>query len=645
MKFKLNTNNPFKNITPNFGYNGFGELVYYRTYSRLRDDGTQESWPDTVLRVINGVIGIRKQHCIENRLPWDEKKYQEYGLDMSRSLFRMEWMPPGRGLWSMGTKLIEERGAMPLYNCAFTTLDKDWVNDLSWLMDLLMNGVGVGFKPIRESLQLYTPEQPDFDNSYVIEDSREGWVNSVNRLLRSYTEGAPLPNFNYNFIRNAGQPLKTFGGTASGPGPLIQLHNRIRGLCEMNLFGDIDSITFKTDLANVIGCCVVAGNIRRSAEIALGDMHDPVFADLKNYDLYPHREEFGWMSNNSIQLTKSEDFDQLGEIASRVLRNGEPGYMNMLNVPFGRLNGEKCVLDKAIGVNPCGEIPLENKEVCNLACTCPTRCSGEREWLRACDYANFYASTVALLPTHQPETNAVIARNRRIGIDIIDFAGWKEQISTHRLIRCLRDGYKLIKERNRELANEAGVRPSIRLTTIKPGGTVSKLVGRTPGASHPTATYMIRRIRVQKGTPLDGLMQEANIPFEPCFSQPEYTNVFEYPIFTDSVRPVSDVSLWEQANNVILLQREWADNSVSNTLYFQEHEINDIERVLSSIAPVTKSVSMMPVSTGSYEQMPEEEITRDEYEDRLSSIRQIDWSRFRGDGQDEKYCDSEACVI
>jgi ribonucleoside-diphosphate reductase alpha chain len=275
--FKLNTRTvkKLKKLEPNFGYNGFGELVYYRTYSRVMSDGKQEQWADTVIRVIEGVFSIRKNYYANHGLPWHEKRAQKYAERMSVSLYRMEWLPPGRGLWCMGTDLIRARGAMPLYNCAFTEIGIDWINDLSWLMDLLMHGVGVGFEAKRDDkLKLYSESALPSVN-YIIEDTREGWVDSVKFLLNRYLYGDTEPIFNYNFIRSAGQPLKTFGGTASGPGPLKELHERIRETCERYIYNEIDSVTFKTDLANQIGCCVVAGNIRRSAEIGIGVMDDP----------------------------------------------------------------------------------------------------------------------------------------------------------------------------------------------------------------------------------------------------------------------------------------------------------------------------------------------------------------------------------
>lgn len=629
-------------MTPNFGFQGFSEIVYYDKYSRVVN-GKQETWADTVLRVISGIFTVRRTHMMEHRLPWDEVKMQRYAREMAISLFKMEWTPPGRGLWAMGTDLIYQRGSMFLNNCALTKIgQKSWINDLAWLMDALMCGAGVGFIPERDD-SLYLYPITTCEEEYTIPDSREGWVDSVTHLLSCIELGVPIPRFNYDYIRSKGTPLRTFGGTASGPDPLRELHERIVMACALYVEGHIDSVRLKTDLANFIGCCVVAGNIRRSAEIALAPISDDTFIDLKNYTKNPDRASYGWMSNNSVTLSKRGDYDLLGEVAARVMANGEPGIINLKNFKQGRIGDRNARVDYSIGTNPCGEITLEDKELCNLAITCPTRCVDLNRWYKACEYATFYASTVALIPTHWACTNEVIARNRRIGIDILDFASWKQQIGTHTIIRALRHGYKVVTRTNQRLAREAGVPESIRKTTMKPNGTVSKVVGRP--STYPNARYMLRRIRISRGTPMEQLLINAGIPNELCVNQPEYTRIFEYPIYNGEVREIAEVSLWEQAMNLVLLQREWSDNAVSNTLYFKKEEERDIEHVLSSIVPVTKSVSMCPFVDAQYKQMPEERISKAEYTQRLEQISTIDWSNYNRDSSVELYCEGGACSI
>ena len=166
-------------------------------------------------------------------------------------------------------------------NCAFTEIGDNWISDLHWLMDAMMYGVGVGFSPVRDN-NLTLPHPVQGHETYDVPDSREGWCDSVSHLLDCIRLGVPYPIFDYSHVRPEGAPLRTFGGTASGPAPLVQLHERILMICEMFAAGRMDSVQFKTDLANCVGCCVVAGNIRRGAEIALAPISDPTFLHLKN---------------------------------------------------------------------------------------------------------------------------------------------------------------------------------------------------------------------------------------------------------------------------------------------------------------------------------------------------------------------------
>jgi ribonucleoside-diphosphate reductase alpha chain len=357
-KFQLYSDSikQLRDLVPPFGYNGFGEFIFYRTYSRVKQDGGQEDWCDLVVRNTNGTFSIRKDWYIKNHIHWDEDFWQAYALKFAISMFMMEWMPPGRGLWAMGSDFMYERGSMALYNCAFTNITSTNLDDdISWLMDSLMHGVGVGFGPEREPLKIYKPVGT-YD--FVIPDSREGWCDSEKALINAFIRpGQKLPRMIYDKVREAGLPIKGFGGISSGPGPLKDLHERTIAEFERYMTRpEYDVVYLKTNLANHTGCCVVAGNVRRSAELGKGKMSDPTFKDLKDYSKYPEREAFGWMSNNSVELETEDDFMMLGEIAQRVIKNGEPGYINLRNFPYGRI-GKKMKnlrMDMATGMNPCG---------------------------------------------------------------------------------------------------------------------------------------------------------------------------------------------------------------------------------------------------------------------------------------------------
>jgi len=373
-----------------------------------------------------------------------------------------------------------------------------------------------------------------------------------------------------------------------------------------------------------------------------------------------------------VKLESKEDFLRLPDIAKLMLENGEPGFLNMVNIKkFGRYGEES--IDNAIGINPCAEIPLSDYEVCCLSEVFPSKCESKQEFLDALKYATFYASTIVLYPSHQERTNAIVAKNRRIGVSLSGLSEWFSQWGAAQCIRWMRDGYKEVKEQNKIMNADAGVPPSIRLTTVKPSGSISQLAGVTSGIHYPLFNYSIRRIIIEKSSPLSkllidhGYMYEPLVKFVPFDRYPNefekysrfapegmvatYSDnslVFEFPIKQSKARPVSKVSAWEQLTMAATLQREWADNAVSVTIGFdKKKEGQDLEYMLAQFAPLLKSASFLPHSdAGVYPQMPYEGITKEEYLSRIKELRPIDWDQLSGsDGKVELYCSNEQCDI
>lgn len=343
-----------KNRKEKFGYGLLGTATFYRTYSRIKADGSQERWADTVIRCVEGALSIRKNHMRLNGLKWDEDYWQGVAYKMSNAIFEIRMLPPGRGLWIQGSDYVYERGSMALNNCAFASVRK-LSKDAAWIMDALMMGVGVGFDTFRSEISLQWPREEK--EVYVIPDTREGWVESVRRLIASYEEGTNTVEFDYSLVRPSGVPIKGFGGVASGPEPLRELHQKIREFCESRIRGESSSVRLIADTINSVARCVVAGNVRRSALIALGRPNDREFLDLKDYRLPENQERMHWQtgwghtSNNSVVLESADDFDYLPEVANRVGLNGEPGVLNLMNVQkYGRMGQKKP--DLAIGINP-----------------------------------------------------------------------------------------------------------------------------------------------------------------------------------------------------------------------------------------------------------------------------------------------------
>ena len=269
----------------------------------------------------------------------------------------------------MGTPITEEKKLFAaLNNCAFVSTEniaQEFSNPFCFLMDASMLGVGVGFDTKGEgTLILKGPNRERRIENWTIPDTREGWVESVRLLLDSYSMGTGEIQFDYTEIRPFGAPIKGFGGESSGPQPLMDLHDQIRTSLD-NEIGNPISLTAIVDIMNLIGKCVVAGNVRRTAEIVFGEPDSEEYLDLKNYEVNPHRATYGWTSNNSIYARIGMDYR---ESAERVRINGEPGYAWLDNMrKYGRMADAPNWKDKrASGGNPCLEQTLESHELCCL---------------------------------------------------------------------------------------------------------------------------------------------------------------------------------------------------------------------------------------------------------------------------------------
>lgn len=679
----------------NWGFGMFSAATYYRTYSRQKVDGSQEQWADTVMRSVEGAMSIRKNWYKLIGRNWDNKVWDLIAQEMAEYMFDMKLLPPGRGLWANGSRSVYELGSAALNNCSAVDVE-DLAKDAAWVMDMLMMGVGVGFSTYNLKVSFKRPTKVDdtlgtygwdtlrktrndlqydkqvrgigqqvydevvedlYDqylpqNIYIVKDSREGWIQSTRDLIQAYQDGSTIPNFYYGFVRSKGEPINGFGGTSSGPEPLIKLHKDLQMVLEQRVDDKISDTRLVTDVMNMIGVCVVAGNVRRSAEIAIGQPDDTEFINLKNYDMNPDRGDWGYMSNNTIALSEPEHFQLLPGIAEGIRNNGEPGIMNVMNAQkYGRFKEKKP--DLGTLSNPCAEIVLESYELCNLVEVFPTRCVDDREIMVAMKLATIYASTISLLPTHSEESNAVIARNRRIGVSISGIADWVAMTSVSHVTRLLRLGYEgVVTPTNEALNAAAGVPSSVRLTTVKPSGTISILAGVSPGMHQPYFRYGIRRMRVSEGSPTAEMLRLAGVPYEDDINDPGNTLVYAFPLEMGKgqVRAINEVSVWEQAMQVAWLQREWADNMVSNTINFNpETEGHSIEHVLSMFAPQIKSMSFLPDQSSAdnpYPQAPFERTGRAEYRERMKDITDIDWSLFFGsDGVDSKFCANDICEI
>jgi ribonucleotide reductase alpha subunit len=707
--FELNKSfvRKYKDVTPPFGWksgpNSVGEITTMRTYSRILPNGRNEQWYQVCERVVNGCYRMQERHIRFYNLDWDEDQAQRSAQEMYDRMFHMKFLPPGRGLWCMGTMVTEERGIFSaLNNCAFVStdnLDKDKAKPFLFLMDMSMLGVGVGFDT-KGANKLKIRKPKDTIKTYIIPDSREGWVESIKKLILSYTDSTEQWKFNYSVIRPAGLPIKCFGGISSGPEPLKILHIEVKEILERRINGML-TIRDIVDIMNMIGKCVVAGNVRRTAEIAFGEPYSDEFLNLKNYKKYPERQSYGRISNNSIFAEIGQSYEYA---ANLIKMNGEPGLFWKENAQkYGRMKDPINNKDLKIkGANPCMEQSLESYEMCCLVETFPFKCSNIQDYLRTLKFAYLYAKSVTLGESHWPETNKVQLRNRRIGCSDSGVVQFVDLHGLDTLKQWCDLGYDTVQRWDTIYSDWLCVPRSIKTTSIKPSGSVSLVSGATPGVHYPISNYHIRRITIKKNSQLVKLLTKAGYFVENSKYEID-SMIVEIPVEPDRILPTEDeVTIWEQLNLAIFMQEHWADNQVSCTVKFDPLiEGDQINSALNFSQYKLKGISFLPsikkalrkklgikeytdfkdlteeeylllleengyklkekidfteltnksylefinVIAKPYAQMPYETISKEKYLELTKDIKKIDFSLLKEDAMAPKFCDSESCEL
>lgn len=632
------------------------EITYLRTYSRIKPDGNKETWVDTCERVINGMYSIQKDHAAKNNLPWNDNKAQRSAEEAFDRMFELKWTPPGRGIWTLGTELINKYGiAAAAQNCAFISTGDMARNNpgepFAWVLNASTLGIGCGFDTEGSKKQIEIRDPGETTDRYTIPDTREGWAESVRLLINSYLAGGKSYYFDYSEIRPAGSPIKTFGGTASGPAPLVKLHEEIVNLLGSRVGQLLDSLLI-TDLMNMIGVCVVSGNVRRSAEIAVGNIDDDNFVNAKDFDKFPYRAGHGWMSNNTVKVNVGDD---LSGITEGIKLNGEPGVLWLDTARnYGRLKDGPDYKDHRVtGVNPCAEQMLESGEMCTLAETYINRHESLEDYQRTLKFAFLYGKTVTLLDLgpEWSKTNAIMQRNRRIGLSMSGIANFADNRGLPELRRWMNTGYETVRRYDHSYSEWLCVRESIRVTTVKPSGTVSLLAGESPGVHWaPGGEYYNRGIVFSKTDPMVQLFRDAGYDVQDSAYTPETSVFIQFPIKSNAKRSEKDVSIYEKISLAATAQEYWSDNAVSVTVSFHaKDEAEDVPKVLSMFDGKLKTVSFLPMGNTVYDQQPYQELSQMQYNEIEGTALPVDLSSvYSGKALDavgEAGCTNDTCEI
>jgi len=648
-KFNLNENfmKEYEGQQPDWGPIGY--VTYKRTYARpILEENRSEEWWETVKRVVEGTYTIQRYHCKKLGLPWNANKAQKSAQEMFKLIWDFKFLPPGRGLWMMGTEFLWKKGGACLNNCSFVStkaLSTDFADPFCFLMDMSMLGVGVGGDTKGVGKVKIRKPKPGKE-LYTVTDTREGWVELIRDVLNSYVGKGMLPsNISYDQIRPYGQPIKGFGGTSSGPAPLERLVQDLQDILNPIIGEQINS-TAIVDIFNAIGRCVVSGNVRRSAEFMFGEANDEEFLRLKDPEVNQEMlDKWRWTSNNSVFVDVGSNYSNLANITAK---NGEPGYFWLKTArEYGRMCDPPDYKDMLVeGANPCSEQSLESYELCCLVETFPARHGSFDEYQRTLKFAYLYAKTVTLVKTHNERTNAVMLRNRRIGTSQ---SGVAQSFTRHGIrehFRWCDEGYQYIRNLDRIYSRWLCVPESIKVTSVKPSGTVSLLPGSTHGIHFPYSEYYWRTIRFDKGSAITAALRNAGYRIEQ--GETETTAIVYFPVKEENFsRSVQNLTIWEQVEIAAQMQHYWADNQVSVTINFKPEEAKDIKKILELYDHKLKSISFLPFIEHGYKHAPIQPITREEYEAAAKKIKPV-FLQQEGDTNTEaggKYCDSDKCTI
>ena len=611
-----------KNETP---WGEVGYPVFKRTYARPLegDSGPTEEWEDTVDRVVK---------ACDEQLNVGFTQFEEG--ELKRIMMELKGTVAGRFLWQLGTKTVDRLGLPSLQNCAFVVVD-DPIRPFTWAFEMLMLGSGVGFNIQRENVyQLpkvknrVSVERIDAnDADFIVPDSREGWVELLRRVLESSFVTGEDFTYATHLIRSKGSAIKGFGGTASGPEDLVWGMGEINTILN-NRSGRRLRPVDCLDVMNIIGKIVVAGNVRRSAQIALGDCDDIEYLQAKRWDLggIPNWRA---MSNNSVICS---DMNLLPEEFWEGYRgNGEP--YGLINLDASRKMGRTFEVEypdpDVQGFNPCAEQSLANFETCCLAEIYLPNIEHYEELKKVARYLYRINKHSLSIKCAIKETEDIVHKNMRMGIGVT--------------------GYLQATEEQR--SRLAGFPASIKLTTVKPSGTLSLLAGVTPGAHPGYSQHYIRRVRMAVDSDLALTARQHGYPVEFVLNfdgtEDKSTVVVSFPCkFPEHTKFAEDMTAIDQLEVIKRLQAEWSDNAVSVTIYYRLEELGKIKDWLSKNYKNVKSVSFLLHSDHGFKQAPLEEIDEKTYLEMSSTVTPINSiEELTIDEVEIDDCETGACPV
>ena len=589
-------------------------------YARwLDDEGRRETWSETVSRYVDYMH--------------DKVKFSKQDKhDIEQAILGLEVMPSMRALMTAGLALDRDNTAG--YNCSYLPVDDPKSFDEA--MYILLCGTGVGFSVEREHINKL-PEIPEklfkSDTTIVIKDSKEGWAKGLRQLIALLYAGE-IPTYNVSKVRPAGARLKTFGGRASGPAPLVDLFNFTINLFSNNAGKKLTSYDCHSLMCK-IGEVVVVGGVRRSAMISLSNLSDIRMRQAKSgqwWDTAPHMA----LSNNSVSYTDKPDAETFMREWTSLIesKSGERGIFNRVAAKKQAEKNGRRDSNYEFGCNPCSEILLRPYQFCNLTEVVIRSTDTNKELSRKIRLATILGTAQATL-TKFPYLRKVWTDNteeeRLLGVSL---TGIMDNVLTNGKDEYLCDRLRMLRQvavdTNKEYAKKWNIPQSTAITCVKPSGTVSQLCDSASGIHARHSEYYIRTVRGDNKDPLTKFMVDMGVPNEPDVMKPDATTVFSFPMKSpDNSTTRNDMTAVDQLTMWLMYQQEWCEHKPSCTVTVRDHEWMDVGAFVYRYFNEMSGVSFLPHSDHVYQQAPYQECTKEEYHAMLkNSPENIDWNRL-----------------
>jgi ribonucleoside-triphosphate reductase len=598
-------------------------------YARwLNDKNRRENYGETVSRYMLNVVSAQ---CTDSDGHFDVKSYDE----IEQAILSLEVMPSMRGMMTAGPAAVRDNTCM--YNCAY--LPADNVVAFDEAMFILLCGTGVGFSVERQQISKLPDVPFEFtpaDSTIVVGDSKEGWAKALRQVVKSLYAGV-TPTWDVSGVRPAGAKLKTFGGRASGPAPLVDLFGFVVKIFEGAKGRKLSSIECH-DIMCKIGEVVVVGGVRRSAMISLSNLSDDRMRHAKSgswWENAGHRA----LANNSVSYTEKPDAMSFMRewVALAESGSGERGIFNRQASKVQAAKNGRRKSDYEFGTNPCSEIILRPNQFCNLT-EVVIRANDSLDDLKRKVRLATILGTIQSTYTKFPYLRKVWADNteeeRLLGVSLTGIMDNPITNGSGKVHQNLDGVLKVLKQvaidTNKEWAEKLGVPQSAAITCVKPSGTVSQLVDSASGIHTRYSPYYIRTVRGDNKDPITQFMIDQGIPNEPDVMKPDATTVFSFPMKSpEGAITTSDMSAIEQLEMWLTYQRHWCEHKPSVTISIKPEEWIEVGAFVYKHFDEMSGVSFLPYSEHTYQQAPYQEITKDVYDTALAAMpAQLDWSRL-----------------